>query len=94
MLFTASAEQYARLILGQMRKQLEPGSLKAFFYRDSCTILKPTEKLLSRSQGKRTELFIKDLTIFKKDLVDVILVDNSSTSFSLQPSNGVPIISF
>lgn len=93
-LFTASAEQYAKLILGQMMKKLEPGNLKAFFYRDSCSILKPTQTLLARSQGKRSELFIKDLSIFDKPLSDVILVDNSSSSFALQPYNGIPIISF
>jgi RNA polymerase II subunit A small phosphatase-like protein len=33
----------------------------------------------------------KDLTIFRRDLARVVLVDNSPQSFLLQPQNGVPI---
>jgi len=66
-----------------MIKKLQAGNLNAFFYRDSCSVLKPTESLISRSLGKKTEIFIKDLTIFNKSLTDIILVDNSSSSFAL-----------
>lgn len=57
-------------------------------------MLTPTQSLISKSQGKRTELFVKDLSIFGKPLNEVILVDNSSCSFALQPCNGIPIIGF
>ena len=36
-------------------------------------------------------LFIKDLSIFKKDFKDIIIIDNNPVSYSLNKNNGIPI---
>ncbi|OMJ80049.1 hypothetical protein SteCoe_19777 [Stentor coeruleus] len=46
-------------------------------YRDSCTIINNS--------------FVKDLSRLGRDLNHVVIVDNSPTSYSLQPMNAVPI---
>jgi TFIIF-interacting CTD phosphatase-like protein len=93
-LFTASAKQYANLILNQIFKKINKTIFTACLYRDSCTVLRPTPEFKQASKTRKTELFVKDLNQFGRDLDSVILVDNSSTSFALQIDNGVPISNF
>ncbi|KAH3742600.1 carboxy-terminal domain RNA polymerase II polypeptide A small phosphatase 1 [Pelomyxa schiedti] len=52
----------------------------ARLYRDSCSLV--------------GGMFVKDLSRLGRDLNQVILVDNSPVSYSLQPQNGLPISSF
>jgi len=49
-------------------------------YRDSCTVVKGG--------------IVKDLTNLGRDLKDVIIVDNSPSSYALQSCNGIPIKSW
>jgi RNA polymerase II subunit A small phosphatase-like protein len=52
----------------------------------------PAERILWRGHCRLVKGFIvKDLTIFRRDLARVVLVDNSPQSFLLQPQNGIPI---
>ena len=67
-LFTASAEQYANLILNQMFKKIGRNLFSICLFRDSCTVLKPSEDLIKRSSVAKTEMFVKDLSLFNKDL--------------------------
>ena len=55
---------------------------KGRLYRDSC---------IETERG----LFLKDLRLIEdRSLENIILVDNSSYSFLLQPNNGIPILSY
>ena len=36
-------------------------------------------------------VFLKDLSIFKKDFKDIIIIDNNPVSYSLNKNNGIPI---
>ena len=40
------------------------------------------------------QLFVKDLRIIGRRLEDVVLIDNAPYSYMLQPSNGIPILSY
>jgi CTD small phosphatase-like protein 2 len=49
-------------------------------YRQHCTLEKG--------------LYIKDLRNLNRSLEDMVIVDNSSISYAVQPENGIPIIPF
>jgi CTD small phosphatase-like protein 2 len=51
------------------------------FYRPHCVVLP-------------NELHLKDLRYLKRDLKDVVLVDNAAYSYSFQLDNGIPILPF
>lgn len=75
MIFTASTKDYADLILNI----IDPNNryIKARYYRESTSIM-----------GMEV---VKDLTKIKKDLSKIILIDNLSCNFRLQPNNGIHI---
>lgn len=78
-IFTASHYCYANPIIDE----IDPQKLfKTRLFRDHCDLV---------DNG----IFVKNLAIFKdRDLRDLIIVDNSLSSFAAQISNGVPIIPF
>jgi RNA polymerase II subunit A small phosphatase-like protein len=52
----------------------------------------PAERVLSRPHCRLVDgLIVKDLSIFRRDLARMILVDNSPQSFIAQPGNGILI---
>ena len=52
----------------------------------------PTEKILTRDHCKYLNgNFIKELSLFGKDLSKVVIVDDKAVSFCLNPSNGITI---
>lgn len=52
----------------------------------------PPERVLDRSMCTVTAgVFAKDLRVFSDDLGSVCIVDNSPTSYCLQPDNGIPV---
>jgi CTD small phosphatase-like protein 2 len=77
-IFTASVKSYADSVLSV----LDPANDLFDFrlYRESCI--------------KVGRAYVKDLRIFKRDMKDLILVDNSLYSFANQLSNGILISSF
>jgi TFIIF-interacting CTD phosphatase-like protein len=75
MIFTASTKDYADLIINVVDPNNE--FIKQRFYRDHTSIMNME--------------VVKDLTKIKKDLSKVILVDNLSSNFKLQPYNGLHI---
>lgn len=77
-IFTASAKNYADSIIDLIDPNHE--FISARYYRDSCVL----------SQFG----FIKDLNILKKNLKDILLIDNLSTSFLYQKQNGILIPSW
>ena len=38
--------------------------------------------------------FVKDLSIFNKDLKDIIIIDNNPVSYALHKNNGIPILTW
>lgn len=80
-IFTAANKDYADTIIDY----LDPDGdlIEARLYRDSCL----------RTKDK---LYIKDLRIFEDQwlLNDIVLIDNTSHSFALQPWNGLPILPY
>lgn len=52
----------------------------------------PTSRILTRRHCRIVNgMLVKDVSIFRRDLSDVILVDNSAFSYQLQPENGIPV---
>lgn len=52
----------------------------------------PEERVLSRRHCKcMNGSFIKDLSIFNCDLSQILIIDNSTVSFCLQPQNGIAV---
>ena len=52
----------------------------------------PEEKILTKRNCKYFHgVFLKDLSIFRKPLSEIILLDNTPSSYALQPQNGIPI---
>ena len=41
-----------------------------------------------------SDFYVKDLSQINRDLKDVVLVDNSTYSYSMQIDNGIPIIPY
>ena len=39
-------------------------------------------------------MFVKDMSKLGRPMKDSIIIDNSPTSYSLQPENGMPILSW
>ena len=77
-IFTASLKPYADPILDLLDPKHEYISSK--YYRESC-IYHPSG-------------FVKDLTILRRNLKDVLIVDNLATSFMKQKENGILIPSW
>ena len=81
-IFTAGEEQYAAPLLDTLQGLLHI-SLPRRHYRSACTV--------------RNQYYMKNLaaiTTRADDLARVVLVDNLSVSFALQPDNGIPIADF
>ncbi|CAD8092753.1 unnamed protein product [Paramecium sonneborni] len=78
-IFTASHQCYA----SQVIQHLDPNNelLSAQVFRDGCVL---------SSEG----VHIKDLRIFRRDLKDIVLVDNAAYSFGSHLENGIPIIPY
>ncbi|CAD8185992.1 unnamed protein product [Paramecium octaurelia] len=77
--FTASHQCYASQVIAH----LDPNNqfLSAQVFRDGCVL---------STEG----VHIKDLRIFKRDLKDIVLVDNAAYSFGMHLENGIPIIPY
>lgn len=88
-IFTASEQLYADSILDRIDPLYELFSKR--LYRDNCirAYLQQTE------QADAKTVFVKDLRIVESfGLNEIVIVDNSLLSFSLQPDNGIPISSY
>jgi CTD small phosphatase-like protein 2 len=77
-IFTASVKNYADPIIDLLDPCRE--FVKLRLYRESCILT---------SHG-----FVKDLSILKKNLKDIIIVDNLASSFAKQKENGILISSW
>lgn len=61
--------------------KIDPNKVvKGRLFRDSCTIY--------------NSLFVKDMKLLGKNLKDVIIIDNSETSFLFQPENAIHISAY
>jgi len=78
-LFTASLQKYADPLLDLLDKS---HCIRSRLFRRHCTYLS--------SSGA----FVKDLSRMGRQMSDILLIDNSPLSYSLQPENGVPCTSF
>lgn len=58
-------------------------------YRNSCWPVHYEVRIDKKSVIQT--LYTKDLSLFRKNLSRVVLIDNSLFSFALQPDNGIPI---
>lgn len=81
--YTASYESYANAVLDFM----DPEN-KYFYnrlYRNNCINIKYNEKYI----------YIKDMSIFEGfDEKDIVIIDNSVTSFAFHLNNGIPILPY
>ena len=81
--YTASYESYANAVLDFM----DPEN-KYFYnrlYRNNCINIKNNEKYI----------YIKDMSIFEEfDEKDIVIIDNSVTSFAFHLNNGIPILPY
>lgn len=77
-IFTASVRTYADPIIDLLDPQRE--LIKLRLYRESCQLT---------SQG-----YVKDLSILKKPLKDILIIDNLASSFAKQRENGILISSW
>ena len=78
-IYTASHKSYADAILDELDP--EGTLIDGRLYRHNC------RELLS-------DFYVKDLSQINRDLKDVVLVDNSTYSYSMQIDNGIPIIPY
>lgn len=74
--FTASQKEYANPLLNLIETNKTKFTNR--FFRDNCTI---------NANG----FYVKDLSILKVNLKDVILLDNNAVSYEYNPQNGIPI---
>jgi RNA polymerase II subunit A small phosphatase-like protein len=90
--FTAGAESYAdgvfdtlsEMSFGSVQEAKKQGLFKRRLFRDSCTTVR----------GPGTLVTIKDLRLVSKDMARVVLLDNTPSTYTMQPENGIPIASF
>lgn len=89
MSLSTGTELYAKTLLKIIdpTEQLIP--LENHRYRQACWPVVYEVKINDTSI--RQTLYAKDLSLFRKDLSRVVLIDNSLFSFMLQPDNGIPI---
>lgn len=79
-LFTAAVQEYADPIIDD----LDPYNIifKKRYYRNSCIY------------SSKNQTLIKDITIIGNDMKSIAIIDNTPMSYSMQPENGIPIISW
>lgn len=84
--------------LEQLTKHFEIFIFTASMQEYSVPIVKalmpdfPSSNILSRQHCRFFQgTFVKDLSIFNCQLSDIVIVDNSSCSYCLQPQNGIPV---
>ena len=78
-IFTASLKEYADLVIDSIDPEKKLISKR--FYRDHMSKVKD-------------RYFIKDLSIIKKDLSKILIIDNVCENFEKQPDNGIFIKSW
>lgn len=76
--FTSAVKEYADEVLNRLDPQHR---IRHRLYRDSCVEI-------------AKDVFMKDLTNFRRDMGKVCLVDNSPLVFGYQVENGIPIESY
>lgn len=79
-LFTAGMQAYADPIVNDLDNNNK--IFQKRYYRDSCIY------------SIKKQALVKDLNIIGVDMKSIIIIDNTPTSYSLQPQNGIPIISW
>ena len=79
MIYTASKKEYAQEIL----KLIDPNNkhISYMLTREDCLLTK-------------NGFFIKDLRIIRRELSQVVIIDNLVHSFGLQLENGIPILDY
>jgi carboxy-terminal domain RNA polymerase II polypeptide A small phosphatase len=78
-IFTASMSSYA----SQVVDELDSSNYEFYkLYREHCRYLKDSN------------LYVKDLSRLGRDLGNMIIIDNIPQSYCLQPTNGIPILSW
>lgn len=83
-IYTASDQSYADSVMSYIDP--EKYYFKHRLYRNNCV------KIMS---DKNTPLYIKDLRIIRNiPLSQMIIIDNSTTSFAFHLNNGIPILPF
>lgn len=88
------ADQFLNHLIGRYDVYIFTASLPEY----SLNVVKnlfpniPLSKVLSRHQCRFVQgVLVKDLTIFNRNLKDIIIVDNNYLSFMLQKENGIEI---
>jgi Dullard-like phosphatase family protein len=82
-LMTSSVREYADAVVDYIDPKNQYFDFRV--YRKNCLTLKTQ---------KGTFLYIKDISIFNRNIKDIVIVDNSIISFSNQLDNGILVPSF
>lgn len=82
-------ESYAQALMEKIDPEERLVKKANHRYRQSCWPVHYEVRVNHKSVVQT--LYTKDLSLFRKDLSRVVLIDNSLFSFMLQPDNGIPI---
>ncbi|OHT14637.1 hypothetical protein TRFO_14937 [Tritrichomonas foetus] len=85
-IFTASMPEYAVPVVQKLVPWFPTSHILT---RQYCRIVNISGQNDSTSNSQSCPVIVKDLTVFKRDLARMIIVDNSAESFMLQPENGI-----
>jgi carboxy-terminal domain RNA polymerase II polypeptide A small phosphatase len=95
-LFTAAELEYACLILDQIDPQKR---IRYIYHRNNCHFCEVCVNVNVKEQTSYESTstsyeYVKNLRLVHHDMKNVIIIDNTPTAFSLQPYNGIPIVTF
>lgn len=85
-IFTASKPSYANKVIDL----IDPDNLVAYrLFRDSCV-----EHTIINEEGRTHSFWVKDMSRMSRYIDDIVLIDNSPSTYIYQKENGMPITSW
>eukprot|EP00923_Selenidium_pygospionis_P055418 GHVN01096574.1.p1 GENE.GHVN01096574.1~~GHVN01096574.1.p1 ORF type:complete len:413 (+),score=50.29 GHVN01096574.1:412-1650(+) len=85
--FTAGIKKYADKVIDQLLSEDPSLNIERRFYRDHCK----KETCINEKTGEKKTGYVKDLTLVRSDLTQVVICDDNWVSYNMHVMNACPM---